>query len=71
MSEIEPTYLQEDLRPAFVLGHVSGATLHDIRVQKAAGESAIVLTNVKDFAIADSQPVADFKTADVAQKELP
>jgi hypothetical protein len=70
MNDVEVSYMKEDLRPAFVVDHVTGADFQHIKVQKAANTPAFVLNEVKDFNLYNSQPVANIKLADVSKKEL-
>jgi hypothetical protein len=70
MNDVEVSYIDEDLRPAFILDHVTGADFQHIKAQKAANSPAFVLNEVKDFNIYNSLPVANTRMADVNKKEL-
>lgn len=70
MNDVEVSYIDEDLRPAFILDHVTGADFQHIKAQKAANAPAFVLNEVKDFNIYNSLPVANTRMADVNKKEL-
>ncbi|WDF75697.1 glycoside hydrolase family 28 protein [Mucilaginibacter sp. KACC 22773] len=70
MNDVEVSYIDEDLRPAFILDHVTGADFQHIKAQKAANAPAFVLNEVKDFNIYNSLPIANTRMADVNKKEL-
>lgn len=70
MNDVEVSYIDEDLRPAFILDHVTGADFQHVKVQKAANTPAFVLNEVKGFNIYNSLPVPNTKLADVTKKEL-
>jgi hypothetical protein len=60
MRDIEISALKEDARPAFVLSDVQGASFSHIKIPAHASDvPAFVLSNVEDFSINQSEPVAD------------
>ncbi|HEX8148459.1 MAG TPA: glycoside hydrolase family 28 protein [Pyrinomonadaceae bacterium] len=58
-SNVEVGFMTEDLRPAFHLEDVRGATFLGIAAQKAADVPTFVLKNVEDFNVRNSRPVPD------------
>jgi polygalacturonase len=67
-SNVEVSYLKEDLRPAFVLNDVSGADFFNVKAQRAADTFAFVLQNVSDFTTRQFKGVPDMKIERVDQK---
>ena len=59
MSDVQVSFLSEDLRPAFVLEDVRGADFRHVRAQLAPGVPAFSLKNVEDFSVRQSRPVPD------------
>jgi polygalacturonase len=60
MRDIEISALKEDARPAFVLSDVQGASFSHIKIPAHASDvPAFVLSNVEDFNVNQSKPVAD------------
>ncbi|HEV2348469.1 MAG TPA: glycoside hydrolase family 28 protein [Terriglobia bacterium] len=70
MSNIEVSYMKEDLRPAFVLNDVKGADFIHIKAQRAAGGPAFALNSVSDFNLYMSRPLADAHLETVEQHNL-
>ncbi len=66
--KIEP--LSEDLRPAFVVEDADGAEFGRIKVPAAAGVPAFALSEVRDFSVWRSKPVADMELAVVEKREI-
>jgi polygalacturonase len=54
MSDVEVSYMKEDLRPAFVLDDVKGADFFRVKAQHAPDVPTFSLTNVEDFSIRQS-----------------
>jgi polygalacturonase len=61
MSDVEVQYLQEDLRPPFILDDVKDATFSYVRALRAAGVPIFVLKNVEDFNTHECSEVPDVK----------
>lgn len=70
VSDVEVSYIADDLRPAYVLDHVDGADFQHIRAQKSAGASTFMLKNVKNFNIYNSGPIPNTKLAEADGKAL-
>ena len=49
MTDIETSFIKDDLRPAFVLTDVKGVDLHRIKAQTTGGAKTFVLKDVSDF----------------------
>jgi polygalacturonase len=59
LNNVEVSYLNEDLRPAFYLEDVRGADLFHVKAQKSQDTPTFVLKNVEDFNVRQSRPVPD------------
>ena len=59
MSDIQVSYLKEDLRPPFLLSDVKDADFQHIKAQRAPGVPMFVLREVEDFSIHQSRPLRD------------
>jgi len=70
MSDVEVSYMKEDLRPAFVLDNVDGADFQHIRAQKADGASIFMLNKVKNFKVFNSDQLPNTKLAEADKKQL-
>jgi polygalacturonase len=70
MSNVEVSFVNEDLRPAFVLDDVKGAEFFYVKAQKAPDVPTFVLKNVKGFKTHQCKPVTDTQLEVVEQKNL-
>jgi len=70
MSDVEVSYLKEDLRPAFILDNVDGADFQHVRAQTITGTPTFLLNTVKNFRVFNSDPIPDTKLKEVSNKEL-
>ncbi|MEO6522129.1 MAG: glycoside hydrolase family 28 protein [Mucilaginibacter sp.] len=70
VSDVEVSFMQDDMRPAYVLDNVTGADFQHIRAQKAAGSSTFMLKQVKDFNVFNSIGIPTTKLKEVDKKEL-
>ena len=70
MRDVEVSYLNADLRPAFVLNNVSGAEFIHVKAQREADVPVFVLKNVSDFSIQQSWPLPDQRLERVDSKKL-
>ena len=70
MSDVEVSYMKEDLRPAFILDNVDGADFQHISAQKVEGTPTFVLNQVKNFNIFNSPQLPNTKLAQADKKEL-
>ena len=59
LSNVEVTYLQEDVRPVVVLQNVTGADFFRLKAQHAANVPTFAMKQVQDFSVAQSRPIAD------------
>ncbi|MGI9067156.1 MAG: rhamnogalacturonidase [Pyrinomonadaceae bacterium] len=70
MSDVEVSYMKEDLRPAFVLNDVKGADFYRIKAQHAPDVPTFALTNVENFSVQQSAQLPDTRLARVKQRKL-
>jgi polygalacturonase len=70
MSDVEVSYLKDDLRVPYVLDNVDGADFQHIRAQKAAGTPTFMLKQVKNFNVYNSGAIPDTKVTDADKKEF-
>ena len=68
ISNIETSFIKDDLRPAYVLMNVDGVDIQHIRSQKAEGAATLVLSKVKNFSIFNSGQVPNVRFASVDNK---
>jgi polygalacturonase len=59
LDNVQVTFENQDTRPAYVVTDVTGIDFHHNRADKVAGTPTFVLTNVDDFTVTTSRPVAD------------
>ena len=70
LSNVEVGFMTEDLRPAFHLEDVKGATFLGVAAQKAADVPTFVLKNVEDFSVRNSRPVPDTRVERTESKRF-
>src|SRR5215207_3916253 len=70
LSNVEVGFMTEDLRPAFHLEDVRGATFLGVAAQKAADVPTFVLKNVEDFSVRNSRPVPDTRVERTESKRF-
>ena len=70
ISDVEFTFEQPDLRPAYIFDDADGIDLRDITVQRSENTNAIMLKNVANFSILQSPGFEDLKIDKTAGKEL-
>ncbi|MCM3873172.1 MAG: glycoside hydrolase family 28 protein [Pyrinomonadaceae bacterium] len=70
LDNVEVSYAQEDLRPAFVLNDVNGADFFHVKAQLAKDTHAFVLQNVSDFSTYQCKGVPDMRLERVEQKKF-
>jgi polygalacturonase len=70
LSDVEISYMKEDLRPAFFLDNVKGADFLHIKAQLARDVPTFVLKNVEALSIHQCPTVPDTKLERVEQKKL-
>jgi hypothetical protein len=67
---VEVTYLNEDLRPAFLLDSVSQAELDNVKGRHAAGVPTLLLKNVQGFSVRSSSFMSDTKLDTVSDRQF-
>ena len=70
LSNVEVAFMAEDLRPAFHLEDVRGASFLGVTAQKAADVPTFVLKNVEDFSVRNSRPVPDTRVERTESKRF-
>ncbi|MFD2145434.1 right-handed parallel beta-helix repeat-containing protein [Mucilaginibacter antarcticus] len=70
MSDVEVSFMNEDLRPAFILDNVDGADFQHIRTQGASGIPMFKLNQVKNFNLFNSNQLPNTRLSAVDKKEL-
>jgi hypothetical protein len=65
LNGIEVSYLNEDLRPPFLVQNVSQAEFDNVKGQHASGVATLVLKDVDGFKIHDCPFTADTKLSAV------
>ncbi|MFL9484008.1 glycoside hydrolase family 28 protein [Chitinophagaceae bacterium LWZ2-11] len=59
MNDIEMSFMNDESRPPFILDHVQGAILEDIRAQKKPGSPTFILNDVNNITIRKVPGVKD------------
>lgn len=59
LNNVQVGFMNDDLRPAFVLDQVTDADFRDIKAQHAADVPVFALKNVSDFRVHESDDLAD------------
>jgi hypothetical protein len=70
MSDVEVSYMKEDLRPAFVLNDVKDADFFRLKAQHAPDVPTFMLTNVENFSLQQSPQLSDTRIERVKQRKL-
>jgi polygalacturonase len=70
LNGVEVTYLNEDLRPAFLLDSVSQAELDNVKGRHAAGVPTLLLKNVQGFSVRSSSFMSDTKLDTVSDRQF-
>ena len=70
LNNVEVSYLNEDLRPAFALIDVKAADFFHVNAQHAANAATFVLKNVEDFSARQCRGLPDIQLDHVDQKKL-
>src|SRR5580658_11218738 len=70
VNNVEINSLKVDARPAFVLEDVQSADFFRVRTPRVANAPTFALTNVTDFTVSRSKPVADTQLDHADQKKL-
>jgi len=61
LSNVEVSYLKEDLRPAFVLWEAKGADFQHVNAQHAPDVPIFVLKNIEDFGLHQCKGLVDVR----------
>jgi hypothetical protein len=69
MTDVEVSYLSDDVRPPFYLSDVLGADLHRVKAQKASSAKMFVLRDVGDFNTSQVSLMPDVRLDKVQSKE--
>lgn len=69
-TNVEVSYLKEDLRPAFVLEDVKGAEFNLLKAQHAPRVPSFSLKHVTEFELFRSASLRDTKLKHVKEKKL-
>lgn len=70
MNNIKVSYMQTDLRPAFLLDHVTNADFQQIAAVQTQETPTFVLHAVKNFNLFNSHPFANIQLPNADKKEL-
>jgi len=70
MSNVEVSYLKEDLRPPFVLNDVKGAYFWRLKAQHALNVPTFTLSEVEDFSVQQSTPLSDTRFESMKKGKL-
>ncbi len=69
MSDVEVSYLKEDLRPAFYLDHIDGADFQHVWAKNTKCSPVFKLNQVKNFTLFNSAQLSNIKLSQVDKKE--
>ncbi|MDP4285299.1 MAG: glycosyl hydrolase family 28-related protein [Bacteroidota bacterium] len=70
VSNVETSFITEDMRPAYILENVDGADFQHIHSQKSEGVPTIILREVKNFNIENTAHIPNTNWIDANNKEL-
>ncbi|MES2454501.1 MAG: glycosyl hydrolase family 28-related protein [Bacteroidota bacterium] len=70
MTDVEVSYAKDDLRPAFILDHVTGADFQHIRAQQTPGTPIFLLNAVKNFNLFNSPQLPNTNLPEADKKQL-
>ncbi|MBN2215699.1 MAG: glycoside hydrolase family 28 protein [Bacteroidales bacterium] len=70
MNNVEIGFMEEDLRPAFILDDVKDADFNHVKTQKVGDVPTFMLRMVRNFKTHNCQSVPDTKLDSIEQKEL-
>jgi polygalacturonase len=70
MNDVEFSFLEPDYRPGFMFDDVDGIDMRNVTVQHAVDSNAIVLKNVTNFNVLQSEGVKDQKIEFIKEKRL-
>jgi polygalacturonase len=70
LSNIEVSFMADDARPAFRLENVRNADLVNVKADKIAGGSTVVLKQVEDFTLRNSRSLPETRLDKAGEKEF-
>jgi polygalacturonase len=70
LNNVEVSYANEELRPAFALNDVKGADFWRLKARRASGAHTFTLKNVEDFSVRQSKGLPDTLLERVAEKKF-
>ena len=70
MTDVEISFIKDDLRPPFILNEVKGADFNRVKAQRLSTGKTFILKDVSDFNISQVWLVPDMRLAHVNEKEL-
>ena len=70
MNNVEVSYLNEDVRPPFVLNDVKGADFYRLKAQRAANIPTFVLSEVEDLSVQQSASLPNTRLDNIKRGKL-
>jgi hypothetical protein len=70
ISDVEFKFMEPDYRPGLIFDDVDGVDLRNVAIQQTENSGAIVLKNIKNFNILQSEGFEDLKLKNIEQREL-
>lgn len=70
MSDVEVSYIKDDVRPAFMLEDINGADFHRVKAQRMQNGLTFVLKNITNFSADQCWPIPDIKLDKTDRKDL-
>jgi len=68
MTDVELSFMKDDLRPAFVLSDVQGADFQRVKAQRVPGNPVFFLKDVADFNLNQVWQLPDMRLDKTAEK---
>jgi polygalacturonase len=70
LNDVEFNFLVPDYRPGLIFDDVDGIDIRDVKIQRTENSEAIILKNISNFNILQSDGIEDQKLDKVTEKEL-
>jgi hypothetical protein len=70
MTDVEVSYIKDDVRPPFLLSDVKGADFNRVKAQRPEGGKTFVLRDVSGFTTNQVWQVPDTTLSQVKEKEF-
>jgi len=70
ISDVEFKFMEPDYRPGLIFDDVDGVDLRNVAIQQTENSRAIVLKNINNFNILQSEGFEDLKLKNIEQREL-